>query len=109
MIGIARNTGKRIEGALHLQQSIQDILSTPLGSRVMRRNYGSLIPLLIDQPLNAATKLRLFAASAHALAKWEPRLNLQKTTFEQSESGRYQLKITGVDEQGKYVSTGVNL
>ena len=109
MIGVARDTGKRIEGASHLQQSIQDILSTPLGSRVMRRNYGSLIPHLIDQPVNAATKLRLFAATAHALAKWEPRLSLQKTSFEQSETGRYQLKIIGIDEQGKFVSTGVSL
>ena len=28
----------------HLKQSVRDILTTPLASRVMRREYGSLVP-----------------------------------------------------------------
>uniref|UniRef100_UPI0026076D20 ATPase domain-containing protein n=1 Tax=uncultured Sphingobium sp. TaxID=316087 RepID=UPI0026076D20 len=31
---------------------VRDILTTPIGSRLMRRDYGSLIPELIDQPAN---------------------------------------------------------
>ncbi|SPX13597.1 Baseplate assembly protein W [Escherichia coli] len=34
----------------HLKQSVRDILTTPLASRVMRREYGSLVPDLIDEP-----------------------------------------------------------
>lgn len=39
----------------HLKQSVRDILTTPLASRVMRREYGSLVPDLIDEPMNNTT------------------------------------------------------
>ncbi|MGL4827152.1 MAG: GPW/gp25 family protein, partial [Vibrionaceae bacterium] len=45
-----RFTGYSISELQHIKQSIQDILTTPLGSRVMRRDYGSAIFELIDQP-----------------------------------------------------------
>jgi uncharacterized protein len=78
VIGINRVTGQALEGLDHLRQSITDILTTPLGSRVMRRDYGSLLPSLIDQPDNAATRLRVYAATAAALMRWEPRLRLTR-------------------------------
>lgn len=76
MNGMNATTGKAIDGTDHLVQSIADILGTPLGSRVMRRDYGSLLFDLIDQPLNSATAMLLRAASAVALRRWEPRLKL---------------------------------
>ena len=36
----------------HIDQSIGDILSTPIGTRVMRPDYGSRIPRLVDRPIN---------------------------------------------------------
>jgi hypothetical protein len=39
----------------HVWQSVNDILLTPVGSRLMRRNYGSLCPDLIDSPQNDVT------------------------------------------------------
>lgn len=78
MIGLNASTGKAIDGNAHLAQSVADILSTPLGSRVMRRDYGSMLFDLIDQPLNPATRLLLFSATAMALAKWEPRLRIRR-------------------------------
>src|SRR2546430_13494571 len=50
-----------------LFRSVADILSTPIGSRGMRRDYGSLVPALLDQPDNNATQARLRAAGANAL------------------------------------------
>ncbi|MBB2777202.1 UNVERIFIED_ORG: phage baseplate assembly protein W, partial [Comamonas terrigena] len=41
-----RTTGRRISGIDHVRQSVADILTTPLGSRLERRNYGSLLPSL---------------------------------------------------------------
>ena len=73
-----RSTGRRITGMNHLQQSIADILTTPLGSRLQRRTYGSLLPGLIDQPDNARTRLRCYAAIASALMNWEPRLRVTR-------------------------------
>lgn len=77
LTGMSRATGKAIDGHAHLAQSIGDILSTPIGTRVMRRDYGSMLFDLIDQPQNAATRTLLFAATAIALRQ-EPRFKLQK-------------------------------
>lgn len=76
MNGMDRNTGKRLSGIEHLRQSVVDILTTPLGSRVMRRTYGSRLFELLDSPLNASTQVQFFAATAQALATWEPRLKV---------------------------------
>lgn len=81
MRGTSVATGKAIEGVDHLTQSISDILTTPLGSRVMRRDYGSLLPRLIDQPFNGPTQILLFAAIAGALMRWEPRLQLSRVSL----------------------------
>lgn len=82
-----RHTGRRIEGMEHLRQSVADILSTPIGSRVMRRDYGSLVPALLDQPDNNATQARLRAAVASALMRWEP-LHPPDTHRDRARSGR---------------------
>lgn len=72
------NTGAAIGDTEHLRQSIADILTTPIGSRVMRRDYGSQLPDLIDWPTNAATRLQAYAATAMALIRWEPRIRLTR-------------------------------
>ena len=76
MTGMDAVTGKPLAGADHLRQSIADILLTPIGTRIGRRDYGSDLPDLIDQPMNPATRLRIYAATAMALLRWEPRLRL---------------------------------
>ena len=78
MIGMDRATGQQVSGVDHLAQSIADILSTPIGTRLMRRDYGSALFELVDQPLNALTRLRVFAATAVALARWEPRVRVDR-------------------------------
>ncbi|MCS6236202.1 hypothetical protein G3495_13865 [Shewanella baltica] len=71
-----RFTGRALNESQHISQSIQDILTTPLGSRVMRRDYGSAIFELIDQPQSAAVKLQIMAAAVIALTRWEPRIRI---------------------------------
>ncbi|HEJ6164798.1 TPA: GPW/gp25 family protein [Pseudomonas aeruginosa] len=78
MIGMSANTGRTMTGRDHLVQSIADVLTTPLGSRCMRREYGSQLVDLIDWPLNNATKLQAYAATAMALMRWEPRIRLSR-------------------------------
>ena len=73
-----RATGRAIDLPEHIAQSVADIVTTPLGSRVMRRDYGCLLPLLIDQPDNPATQIRITAAVAGALLRWEPRVRLMR-------------------------------
>ena len=87
-----------VTGLEHLRQSVADILTTPVGSRVMRRDYGSLVPELIDQPDNETTQVRLFSAVAGALMRWEPRLRLSRvaTARDAAQPGAVVLTIEGV-------------
>ncbi|AVO55740.1 GPW/gp25 family protein [Ectopseudomonas mendocina] len=78
MIGMNARTGRTITSQQHLAQSIADIVSTPIGSRVMRRDYGSHLANLMDWPLNAATRLQAYAAVATALMRWEPRIRISR-------------------------------
>lgn len=94
MIGIDAGNGRALDGLEHLGQSIGDILMTPLGTRVMRRDYGSMLPELIDQPFNDVTRLRLYGATALALMRWEPRIRLIRVQLFQSETpGAYTLEL----------------
>ncbi len=70
-------SGRRIAYLNHIRQSITVILSTRLGTRLMREHFGSLIPAIIDQPANAHTYGLLVAAIYNALLIWEPRIVLQ--------------------------------
>ena len=81
MIGMDNSSGRTLSGTAHLAQSIADILSTPLGSRVMRRDYGSLLFELIDRPINGAVRMLIHAATAIAIRKWEPRLKLTRVSL----------------------------
>lgn len=48
MNGVNCRTGKRLSGVAHLRQSVSDILNTPVGSRVLVRDYGSDLFELLD-------------------------------------------------------------
>ncbi|MCW2362443.1 MULTISPECIES: GPW/gp25 family protein [Sphingobium] len=96
MSGMERATGKRIDGAEHIAQSIRDILTTPISTRVMRRDYGSRLFELIDAPLNAVTRQLIAAASAGAIARWEPRVKLSRIIVGSGDAaGKLTLLIEG--------------
>ncbi|MDZ5456998.1 GPW/gp25 family protein [Azohydromonas lata] len=77
-----RISGRAIDDLDHLRQSIAVILTTPIGSRAMRRDFGSLLPELIDQPDNGATRVRLFSAIAGALMRWESRVRISRVQIQ---------------------------
>ncbi len=91
---MSRQTGLNLEKETHqISQAIQDILTTPIGSRVMRRTYGSLLPKMIDAPFNEITRLQLYAATATALIQWEDRINLESISVEFVEQGKFILDL----------------
>ncbi|AIY42992.1 Phage baseplate assembly protein [Collimonas arenae] len=101
MTGMHARTGRAMTRIAHIGQSVIDIITTPVGSRVMRRDYGSDVPELIDQPLNGATVLRLYAATAYAILRWEPRIQLTGVQLERGQQGDATLILDGVaDGQG---------
>ncbi|WP_439571185.1 GPW/gp25 family protein [Sphingomonas sp.] len=97
MNGMDAFTGKPLSGAAHLAQSVRDILATPLGTRLMLRDYGSQIFELMGRPANAATMMLLRAATAAALRRWEPRIRLTRVVFGGDfAAGRPVIQIEGV-------------
>lgn len=91
-------SGRWLPLADHIRQSIRNILFTAIGTRLQREEYGSLLPLLIDAPLNEVTLLRCNAAVVTALARWEPRFQVTaaETRAAPAESGlRVEISIAG--------------
>ncbi|MDN4056339.1 GPW/gp25 family protein [Massilia sp. YIM B02763] len=112
MRGMDHTTGRTIAGVAHLCQSIARILTTPRGSRIARREFGSDLQDLVDAPLNPATRLRLFAATATALMRWEPRLKLTRVDLrvDATQPGRAVIVIEGTTkETNQPVATTVPL
>lgn len=94
-IGLRRGDGGTITDEEHIAQSLSDILRTPIGSRVMRRDYGSLLSDMIDQPQNPALELQIRVACYMAILKWEPRVTLTEVTTERQLNGRMVVNVTG--------------
>jgi hypothetical protein len=88
-----RSTGTPITTADHIRQSIGDILNTPVGTRVMRRDYGSHVFDLVDAPGNPAGALRVVAAAADAIERWEPRAELRRGSLRTDANGRAVLNL----------------
>ncbi|EBC4253032.1 baseplate assembly protein [Salmonella enterica] len=106
-IGMSRNDGQAITDTDHLRQSVRDILLTPQGSRLARREYGSLLSALIDQPQNPALRLQVMSAVYVALSRWEPRLTLDSITIDSSFDGSMVVELTGQRNNGAPVSLSV--
>ncbi|EOZ1500556.1 GPW/gp25 family protein [Enterobacter asburiae] len=107
-IGMSQGNGRAITDTDHLRQSARDILLTPQGSRIARREYGSLLSELIDQPQNPALRLQVMSAVYVALSRWEPRLTLDSITINSSFDGSMVVELTGQRDNGAPVSLSVS-
>lgn len=97
-IGMDRCSGKSLHGEAHLLQSIKDILTTPMGSRRMRPEYGSDLPKYVDLPTNQGWISAMQAEVVRALGRWEPRITLQSVRVTKIDNGRVELNIKGTYE-----------
>lgn len=109
MSGMNASTGRALGTDEHIRQSIRDILTTPVGSRVMRREYGSLVPDLIDHPGNAANRLRLMSATVMAILRWEPRVALSRASLAIYAAGNATIDMDGVRRGGQRAGEAFNL
>ena len=113
MKGMNPSTGRSIAGLDHLYQSIGQIMTTPLASRIKRRPFGSELADLVDAPNNGAIRTRLYAAIATALMRWEPRLTLTRVQLSDDDTvitGQQIIDIEGyTTESGDAVRTSITL
>lgn len=78
--GIARQSGDE-----KLKENIVHILSTRIGERVMRRNYGAGLHDLVHDPNNDALRALAQHQIAKAIAEWEPRVQVQRIDIAQAD------------------------
>ena len=95
------NNGSEISEIAHIKQSIANILSTPIGSRIMRRDYGSRLFEKIDRPINGELIAEIYSDIVEALFKWEPRFEVAQVVVQNIEKG----KIT-IDLEGSLIQDG---
>jgi len=95
MKGMSNQNGEHLNDLEHLKQSIVDILTTPIGSRVVCRDYGSALFQLVDQPVNRELFPKIYAAVADAIDKWEPRFKVEKVTINSIKEGHITLSLIG--------------
>lgn len=94
--GISASAGTVLSDWEHVRQSITTILTTPLGSRIMRRDFGSNLFDLIDARMIQKNVLAVYSASALAIARWESRFRVTKASVDEATaSGRLVLNIFG--------------
>lgn len=95
--------GRILIGWDHVASCIGIILSTELGSRVQRRDYGSLLPRLVDQPQNQETVVNFYMAAAEALeprkqrGRWygEPGFKLDRCLLDLGTAGEVSMTLVG--------------
>ncbi|CNI13302.1 GPW/gp25 family protein [Yersinia pekkanenii] len=93
--GMNRDSGELLDDISHIRQSVRGILITPIGTRVMCREYGSLLSALIDQPQNTALNLQIMAACYRAILTWEPCVRLMAISFDNRFNGEMFIDISG--------------
>ncbi len=110
MSGMSRTGGHQMpDEVTHIRQSIADILTTPVGSRIKRREYGSLLPDLIDHPANPSNRLRLMSATVMAIVRWEPRVAVQSATITVGIDGKTVVDMEAIRLTGPRAGHRLNL
>lgn len=104
MNGMDKITGTPLSGLAHLRQSIADILTTPIGSRVMRRDYGSRLFSRIDAPITGELIAEIYADVVEALFNYEPRIEVLSVSVVSVSGGQIVL-----DLECKYLPTGESI
>jgi phage baseplate assembly protein W len=71
-----------IDGEDNVAQSIQMILSTALGERQMRFDFGSALPQMIFAPITSSTLVEIEESARQALINWERRIVVRSASAE---------------------------
>jgi phage baseplate assembly protein W len=104
MAGIDRFTGKPLSGWAHVSQSIEVILTTRFGERIMREWFGSNVPHLLGELVNPQTFVRFYSAVARSMTikelngyVREPRFRLtQFKVMDATRTGSVSIEIHGI-------------
>jgi hypothetical protein len=93
------------EGPANIRESIQIILQTEAGERLVLRSFGAGLGRFLFEPNTTATRHLIQERVENALRLWEPRLRLRNVQVEADPGSAYQVIIT---IEYELVATGAN-
>jgi phage baseplate assembly protein W len=94
--GVDRNTGKLIFGWAHCLQSLTVLVTTAFNTRVMRLDFGSKIPDLVDRPANSTIIMQWYVSIVSAITKWEPGYRVTNLALTKAgPDGGFTFELTG--------------
>lgn len=76
-----------------IEESIKDILQTPLGSRVMLPEYGSRLYELIDKKIDDEFRANLSWYVIEAVEKWEKRIKIDEVKLVSLNGHKLKIKL----------------
>lgn len=82
-----------VEEEEDIRQSLHIILSTRLGERVIRPDFGTALHNMVYHNMDLTARTQLKAAIEKAILYWEPRITLNKVSFDMSEERSGRLSI----------------
>ena len=91
-----------------VRRSIELILGTPRGARVMRPDFGSELSSFLFRPITATNRIRIANTAKEALVRWEPRIKVLDIQVEVDMKNPVMLVIN-IDYQIRTTSTRSNL
>lgn len=91
-------------GIEHVKESIRQILGTPVGSRVMRRDFGSRLRQIVFEPNDSTIDTLVEHYVREAIERWEKRVVVGPVTVVRSERGQGRVEI---DVQFRIIRTNV--
>jgi uncharacterized protein len=90
----AGSTLELVKGVEDIKESLHILLSTTLGERVVRSDYGANLLQQVFEPMDAAFKPFVTSIISDAITLYEPRINLDSVDVEvDNEEGRIVLTI----------------
>lgn len=89
-----------------IEQSVQMILLTSRGERVMRHDFGADLGDMVFEPNTPATRAAIRYRVEKALLAWEPRINVERV--EVSEGPEPNLLLIDVDYVVRATNTSYN-
>lgn len=92
---MSRYNGAELTELEHIRQSLEDIATTPIGSRLMRREYGTLLASLMDQPIGQALYLKIYSTLYSAYVRWEDRIEISQISVAELNKGQLILDVIG--------------
>lgn len=88
------NTLELVKAEEDIKQSLHILLSTTLGERVMRSDFGANLQQQVFEPMDAAFQAYVQSIISDAITNYEPRINLDSVdVFVENEEGRIELTV----------------